>query len=501
MGGTIGVGFQFQNLGLQRDRFEQFIKALTGLSRHFDILHFTGHLFDDDFVLQQIRADLIRVRFRLIHLVDGHDHRHVSRFGVVDGLNRLRHHRVVSCHNQNHDISHLRTTGPHGRKRRVARGIKERQNRAAICGYLIGTDVLSDPACFAGHNPRVADRIQKRRFAVVNVAHDRDDRRTAFQIFGLVFFGVDHVFDVCVRHTDNVVTELVDDQFSGIRVNGLRLRCHDAVGHQRLHNVCDLFGHPVGKLADHDGLGQLHVADDLFTLNGLAHGLLAGAFLLTLHLRHGPLTATFATTQRLIQGQLAGATAIIGLALTALVTVVLFLAGRRRRGRRTATLCGGDSRIGNRGSSGLRCGLGFTLLALFLFLLGLHGLFAFTLFALFGFLLGTTLGAFLGTGLFFGRTFCSVFSLTGLGRLQCFHAAFKFGVRNTGGPLGRITPHLRLRTRSSTRLCRTRLGHDNALALRFNDDTLGAAMAEALLHLSGPCNPKWFLTVLIAHVA
>ncbi len=63
------------------------------------------------------------------------------------------------------------------------------------------------------------------------------------------------------------------------------------------------FGHPNGKLRNYNRWGQIHVAHDLFALNIAAHGLLTGTLLLTLHLRHRQLTATFAARQRLVQRQ------------------------------------------------------------------------------------------------------------------------------------------------------------------------------------------------------
>ena len=47
--------------------------------------------------------------------------------------------------------------------------------------HLIGADVLRDAAGFAATDVRAADRVEQRRLAVVDVAHDRDDRRARLQ--------------------------------------------------------------------------------------------------------------------------------------------------------------------------------------------------------------------------------------------------------------------------------------------------------------------------------
>ena len=44
---------------------------------------------------------------------------------------------------------------------------------------LVGADVLGDAARLTGDDVGVADLVEQRRLAVVDVAHDRDDRRAA----------------------------------------------------------------------------------------------------------------------------------------------------------------------------------------------------------------------------------------------------------------------------------------------------------------------------------
>ena len=47
----------------------------------------------------------------------------------------------------------------------------------AVLLDLVGADVLGDPAGLAGDDVGVADLVEQRGLAVVDVAHDRDDRR------------------------------------------------------------------------------------------------------------------------------------------------------------------------------------------------------------------------------------------------------------------------------------------------------------------------------------
>ena len=59
---------------------------------------------------------------------------------------------------------------------------------SAVCATdLVGTDVLGDAAGFTADHIGLADRIEQLGLAVVDVAHDRDDRRTRHEIRGVAF--------------------------------------------------------------------------------------------------------------------------------------------------------------------------------------------------------------------------------------------------------------------------------------------------------------------------
>ncbi|KPV51036.1 hypothetical protein SE17_23510, partial [Kouleothrix aurantiaca] len=59
---------------------------------------------------------------------------------------------------------------------------------------LVGTNVLGDAAGLTFGNARRTNRVQQLGFAVVDVAHDRDDRRAGAQIGG--FFRRQHVLHI-----------------------------------------------------------------------------------------------------------------------------------------------------------------------------------------------------------------------------------------------------------------------------------------------------------------
>ena len=80
----------------------------------------------------------------------------------------------------------------------------------------------------------------------------------------------DHVLDVGLRDAHHLVAELLDDQRRGVGVDGLVLRRHDAVLHQRLDHGGDPLGHAVGELLHGDRVGDVDLAHHLLALAGVA---------------------------------------------------------------------------------------------------------------------------------------------------------------------------------------------------------------------------------------
>ena len=121
-----------------------------------------------------------------VDLVHRDDDRHLGRARVRDRLERLRHHAVVGGDDEHGDVGDLRAAGAHGGERLVARRVEEGDLPAVDLG-LVGADVLGDPAGLGLDDGGLADRVEQRRLAVVDVAHDRDDRRPRLErLLGVV---------------------------------------------------------------------------------------------------------------------------------------------------------------------------------------------------------------------------------------------------------------------------------------------------------------------------
>ena len=93
---------------------------------------------------------------------------------MVDGFQRLRHDAVVSRHHKDRDVGRVGAAGSHGREGLVPRSVDDRD--VALLGVdFVSADVLGDAAGFALGDLALADGVDKRSFAVVNVSHEDDD--------------------------------------------------------------------------------------------------------------------------------------------------------------------------------------------------------------------------------------------------------------------------------------------------------------------------------------
>ena len=79
-----------------------------------------------------------------------------------------------------------RAAGPHGGERLVARRVDE-GDRAVVVHDLVRADVLGDATGLTGDDVGVADRVEQRGLAVVDVTHDGDDRRPRLEERVVVF--------------------------------------------------------------------------------------------------------------------------------------------------------------------------------------------------------------------------------------------------------------------------------------------------------------------------
>ena len=177
---AVRICLQLLNLGDEKDILEEVIDARVLLcrDRHHDGI--TAVFFSNETILHEFLLDTLGIRPRLIDLVDGNDDWHMRRLRMIDCLDGLRHYAVVCRNHEDRDIRNLRAACAHRRERLMSRRIEE-DDLLSFADDLIGTNVLCDAACLMRTDRGIADGIEQRRFAVIDVTHDRNDWRTLLQ--------------------------------------------------------------------------------------------------------------------------------------------------------------------------------------------------------------------------------------------------------------------------------------------------------------------------------
>ena len=207
---------------------------------------------DSEVVLGQFLLDPVGGGVGLVDLVDGHDDGHAGRARVVDGLHGLFHDAVVGGHDEDDDVRHLGAAGAHGRKGLVSRRV-QKDDVAVLDVDVVGADGLRDAAGLAVDDVGLADGIQQRRLAVVDVAHDGHNGRPGLQVPGLRLGALQHLV-VLGRHGLHLVAELGGDEACGIDIDGLVDGDHRAQAEKLVDDVACAHAHLLGQLAHPDGL-------------------------------------------------------------------------------------------------------------------------------------------------------------------------------------------------------------------------------------------------------
>ena len=262
-GRAVWVRLQIEQFGLQQNCLFEPVEIGLLQRRDFDVENLAAELFDNDFMLQQLLPYPLGPRILLVHLVDGDDDRRLRRLGMADRLDRLLHDAVIGGHYQHHDIGHIGAPRAHRGKRLMTWRIDKGDLPAALQADSIGADMLGDAAGFAGRDIGLAQRVEQRGLAVVDMAHDGDDRRARHEQIIRVLLATKADLDIRLGDTAQAVAELGDDEFGGIGVDDLVDRRHDANAHQRLDHVDAALRHAVRQLLNGDRLGDDDFAHDL----------------------------------------------------------------------------------------------------------------------------------------------------------------------------------------------------------------------------------------------
>src|SRR6185436_10701534 len=179
------------------------------------------------------------------------------------------HDAVVGGDDEDDDVRHLRAARAHHREGLVAWRVEEHDLPAPLLD-VIGADVLRDAAGLVRRDVRLADRIEQRRLAVIDVAHDGDDRTAghgALRLGPLHRLHLDRLFEGDDLRVDAQLARQLDRQ---LPAEGLIDRDHEPLLHEEvLHQIARLDVELLGELLDGDALGQRDLAGRLLELEHL----------------------------------------------------------------------------------------------------------------------------------------------------------------------------------------------------------------------------------------
>ena len=230
-------------------------------------------------------------------------------------LNRflgLRHHAVIGGHHQDNDIRGIGAARTHGGKRGVTGGIKE-SNFAARGFHTISADMLGNATRFAGYHFGIADIVEQRGFAVINVTHDGHHRRAAGHIHDIAFrFGHHLLFQLIFLEQDIGVPQFFGDQRRGFLIEQLVDGHHRAHLHHHFDQIAGLDAHFLRQIAHGNRFGNTHFTRHRrYRLLELAALALTFAFAATTATRRS-ITATTAPIILAARGTFTAAFALAG---------------------------------------------------------------------------------------------------------------------------------------------------------------------------------------------
>ena len=257
---TVDAGLERAHVCREQHHLEEMLDARPHARRHRHADDIAAELLGNEAMGHQVGLHALGARAWKVDLVDRHEDRHARRLRVVDGFDGLRHDAVGGGDDEDDNVSHLSAAAPHRREGRVARRVDER-DRLVMHANLVGTNGLRDAAGLAGRDVRLADRVEQRRLAVVDMPHDGDDRRTR-HLLALERLRLDDGFlflRLQVRlERDHVrlVAELNGDGLREFRIESHVHGDHDTTHHEDADDVLGLHVHLLGQFLDRDSFGQ-----------------------------------------------------------------------------------------------------------------------------------------------------------------------------------------------------------------------------------------------------
>ena len=185
MHSPLRVGLELLDFGQHQDVVEQVLDAEVGQGAHLDHNRVAAPGLGLQPFLRQLVHDALGVGIGLVDLVDRHHDGHAGGARMADRFLGLRHHAVVGRDHEDDDVGDLGAAGAHSSKRLVARRIQE-GDLLVVDRYLVRTGALSNAARLAGGHIRMADAVEQRRLAMVDMTKDCHHGRPLDHVLGVL---------------------------------------------------------------------------------------------------------------------------------------------------------------------------------------------------------------------------------------------------------------------------------------------------------------------------
>ena len=155
------ICLQFEHIGFEQHLVEQLSHADALLGTDVLALVLTAPFFHQVVEVGKFFLNLVRVSAWLINLVDCENDRHTGSGSMVECFHGLRHHSIISSHDDDNDVGNLCTTGTHSGKRLVTRGVEECDAAAVFQFHIICADVLGDTTSLTSNHVSVTDVVEQ----------------------------------------------------------------------------------------------------------------------------------------------------------------------------------------------------------------------------------------------------------------------------------------------------------------------------------------------------
>ncbi len=178
---TLGVCAIVVVFGKEQNVLEKLVNAFSGFGRNGYHHCLAAPLFANKIMFGKCSLYVLDVCSGLIYFIDCNYYGNICVLSMVYCFNRLRHDTVVCGNYQNGYVCDRSATRTHRSKCFVSRSIKE-SDFFVLYVYRICTDMLCYAACFSACYRCLSDSVEERSFAVVNVTHNGNYRRTLYEI-------------------------------------------------------------------------------------------------------------------------------------------------------------------------------------------------------------------------------------------------------------------------------------------------------------------------------